>query len=120
MNTTVANRLDDVHPKMLAVRPRSSETDRKPLAEQEWRRQIGRMIERALVLSAMTAQELSYQMGYADQSALSRWIAAVERPQFDKLFAVDRFYDAWVIASAEHNPRLEVETVVRIRRKVAA
>jgi hypothetical protein len=113
MDKTVAERLADVHPKMLAAR---DEGDRKPLAERDWRRLVGQTIERALTLAHLTKQEVSYAMGYSDQSAVSRWIAGVERPLFDKLFAVDRFYDAWVIAAAEANPRADVQTVVTIRR----
>jgi hypothetical protein len=119
MADSMRDRLDAVHPKMLAAELRpQAKADRKPLAEAEWRRQIGRLIERALELAHLTKQDISAAMGYEppDQSAISRWIAGVERPQFDKLFAVDRFYDAWVIASAEANPRVEVETVVRVRR----
>lgn len=104
--------LDDVQPRMAKVLP-------KRLAEAEWRAQIGKSIERSLALSGLTKQELSYAMGYQDQSALSRWIAGVERPLFDKLFAVDLFYDAWVIATAEGNPRVEVKTVIEIRRRTA-
>lgn len=113
MDSKVTNQLAAVHPKMLAS---SIAPDRKPLAEADWRRHIGQTIERALELAHLTKQEVSDSMGYADQSALSRWISAVERPHFDKLFSVDRFYDAWVIACAEANPRIEVETVVRVAR----
>lgn len=102
-----------VHPKMLAA---AHESDRKRLAEQEWRRHIGKTIERALALAHLTKQEISYAMAYEDQSAISRWISGVERPLFDKLFAVDGFYDAWILACAEGNPRIEVETTMRLRR----
>lgn len=113
MPRTVAERLSSVHPKMLAA---PSEGDRKPLAESDWRRHIGRTIERALELAHLTKQGISDDMGYSDQSAISRWMSATERPHFDKLFAVDGFYDAWVIACAEANPRIEVETTIRLKR----
>jgi len=117
MASTLRDRLDDLHPKMLAASLRDdTKADRKPLAEREWRRQIGQTIERALALAELTKQEISHAMGYSDQSAISRWIAGTERPLLDKLFAVDRFYDAWVIACAEKNPRLEVITEIRVRR----
>ena len=113
MADTVDDRLAAVQRKMLAAALRA---DRKPLAEPvEWRRQIGRLIDRALILARLTKQEMSHAMGYRDQSALSRWISGVERPLLDKLFAVDRFYDAWVIACAEGNPRIEVSTAITIR-----
>lgn len=113
MADTIARPLPPLHPKMLAAR---IEGDRKPLAEPDWRRHVGRLIERALALAPLTKQDISHAMGYQDQSAVSRWISGVERPLLDKLFAVDRFYDAWVIACAEANPRIEVTTAITIRR----
>ena len=114
---SVSDRLTTVHPKMLAADLRGgAKADRKPLAAINWRREIGRTIERALTLGRLTKQEMSHAMGYQDQSAISRWIAGVERPLLDKLFAVDAFYDAWVIACAEGNPRIEVTTAITIRR----
>lgn len=86
----------------------------KPVAL-DWRRHIGGTIDRALTLARLSKQELSFAMGYPDQSALSRWISGVERPLLDKLFAVDRFYDAWIIACAEGNPRIAVTTAITVR-----
>lgn len=108
---SLRKKLADVHTVM-------AKADRKPLAEteDEWRRRIGRTIERAIELAGTTKQHLSDDMGYTDQSAVSRWISAAERPLFDKLFAVDGFYDAWVIACAEGNPRVQVETIIRVPR----
>lgn len=117
MAPTIRDRMADVHPKMIAAQLRSdAKGDRNPLAETDWRRQIGQMIERALTLSGLTKQAISHAMGYQDQSAVSRWIAGVERPLLDKLLAVEGFYDGWVIACAEANPRIEVTTVVTIRK----
>lgn len=113
MADSVDDRLDRPQRKMIAA---TMDSDRKPLAAIDWRRRIGKTIERALTLARLTKQEMSHAMGYRDQSALSRWISSVERPQFDKLFAVDRFYDAWLIACAEANPRIEVSTEIKIRR----
>lgn len=83
-------------------------------AQAMWRHRIGKMIVRAIALSGMTAQELSYQMGYQDSSTLSRWVSGKERPCFDKLFAVDAFYDAWVFACAEGNPRAKVKGYITL------
>lgn len=116
MSPTIPDRMAAVHPNMIAARLRSdTKADRNPLAATDWRRQIGLTIERALTLAAISKQEISHAMGYQDQSAISRWIAGVERPLLDKLLAVDGFYDGWVIACAEANPRIEVTTVVTIR-----
>lgn len=112
MDPTLAKRLSDVHPKPVAAH---IEGERKPLAACDWRRHIGQTIDRALTLANITKQEMSHAMGYQDQSALSRWISGVERPLLDKLFAIDKFYDAWVIACAEANPRVEVTTQISIK-----
>ncbi len=107
-------------PKKVAVSRDGGETDRKPLAEQAWREQIGRAIDRALTLARLTKQEASYAMGYADQSALSRWIAATERPLFDKLFAVEPLRASLVVALSElAGEAVEISTTVTIRRRVA-
>lgn len=98
-----------------ALRPQMAKAECKPVAESDWRRHIGQTIDRALTLAGVTKQEMSHAMGYQDQSALSRWISGVERPLLDKLFAVDRFYDAWVIACAEANPRIEVTTQILVK-----
>lgn len=113
MPTSITDRLANVHPKMLRV---DSESDRKKVAEQ-LRPVIGRLVERALDLASVTKQDAAFQMGYTDQGALSRWCSGVERPLFDKLFIVDGFEDAWLVALAERNPQMEVETVVKIRRR---
>jgi hypothetical protein len=113
MAPTIPDRVAGVQPKMLAA---GIEPERKRLAEHEGRRRVGTLIDRALALARMTKQELSYAMGYQDQSAVSRWISGVERPLLDKLFAVDRFYDGWVIACAEANPRIAVTTTITIQQ----
>lgn len=107
MATTVAERLSNVHPKMLAAQ---SEGLRKKLV-------VGRRVERALELLGITKQDAAFRMGYSDSSVLSRWFNATERPQFDKLEAIDGFDGAYAIALAENNPGMEVETFVRIRVK---
>lgn len=109
---TLADRLADVHPQMLRA---DHEGDRKNLAE-DLRPVIGRLVERAIKLLDLTKQDAAFQMGYADQGTVSRWCSGVERPCFDKLFVIDGFEDAWVLAIAERNPSMEVETTVTIRR----
>lgn len=108
---TVADRLADMHPQMLRVDPAA---DRKKLAD--LRAVIGRLVERALELLGVTKQDAAFQMGYKDAGAVSRWCSAVERPLFDKLFALEGFEVAWVLAMAERNTRIEVATVITIRR----
>ena len=114
----MADRLAGVHPQMLrapseAERERS-EADRKKLVD--LRRVIGRLVERALELAGVSKQEAAHHMGYADQGVVSRWCSAVERPLFDKLFGIDGFELAWIVAMAERNPQMQVHTTVTIPR----
>lgn len=102
---------------MLAVR---GEGLRKPLAE-DCRSLIGRVIERALSLAALTKQDVSHRMGYGtNQAPLSRWIAGAETPQFAKLFAVAELRVPLVIALAEIVEGVEVVTEIRVTRRLAS
>lgn len=111
MDSIVNDRLADLHPQMLRAR---GEADRKKLAD--LRPVVGRLVERALELAGLSKQETAFAMGYSDAGTISRWCSGVERPLFDKLFTVPGFQDAYVLALAEGNPRMEVETIVKIRR----
>lgn len=111
MPTSIADRLAGVHPQMLRA---GIEGDRKKVAD--LRPVIGRLVERALELAELTKQDAAYRMGYRDAGTISRWCSAVERPLFDKLFTLDGFEAAWMLALAERNPKMEVETIVKIRR----
>jgi hypothetical protein len=127
MQTSVANQQAARHP-LNHAEPLGHEQIRnaakcKELAEQDWRGRIGYTILRALEIAHISKLEMSHAMGYADgdQSTIARWIRATERPLFDRLFAAreglgERFYDAWVVACAEQNPRLEVTTTIRVKR----
>lgn len=113
-------------PLLGAARPRKSvdvqgesriaagEPDRKPFAE--YAPQLGRAIERALVLANLTKQDAAWRMGYQDASALSRWISGVETPQFARLFGLPELRSALVIALAELAEDVEVTTTIQIRR----
>lgn len=119
MNDSMRDRLADVHPQMLRAsseRPaRAGESDCKKVAD--LRTVIGRLVERALEIAGVRKQEAAFQMGYSDQGTVSRWCSGVERPLFDKLFMVEGFEDAWMLALAERNPQMEVETRILVRRR---
>ena len=108
---SLAEKLESVHPKVLAAQ---IEADRKPLAE-DWKRLMGQSLERALMLARLTKQDVSYRMGYEDQSALSRWISGVERPQFDKLWAVEELRQPLVQCLAEL-AGADVQVEIRFKR----
>lgn len=101
--------------KMLAM---GGEGLRKPLAELDHRRAIGRAIERALEYADLTKQQASGLMGYPDQSALSRWISGAETPQLAKLWTLGpRFRHGFVIALADNaaDDGVEVRTTITLR-----
>lgn len=95
---------------------RGAKADRKPLAVDEPRRAMGRVVSRALELAQLTKQQASEAMGYGtDQSAISRWISSAERPQFDKLWAISpRMQRALVTAFAEASGDVRVRTVIEV------
>lgn len=112
MNPKVAERLADVHPQMLRAK---SEGDRKKLAE-DLRPVIGQLVARTFQLMGISKQEAAYQMQYDDPGTVSRWCSGTERPLFDKLFAIEGFEVAYVLAIAERHQQIEVETVIKVRR----
>ena len=99
--------------KMLAIRELRGEADRKPLAVAEISRVIGRAIERALIAAGMEKKAAAAEMGYADQSALSRWIAGIETANFAKLWSLGApFQRELVIALAAECAAIRVDTVL--------
>ncbi len=111
MSATVPDRLAGVHPKMLRAQ---SEGHRKDLAD--LRLVIGILVARTFELMGITKQDAAYRMQYRDAGTISRWCSGTERPLFDKLFTIDGFEVAYVLAIAERNQQIEVTTVVTIRR----
>lgn len=122
MASSLTDRLAGLHPKMLRAesesQKRAGETESKKLAD--LRPFIGKLVERALELLGITKQDAAFRMGYSDAGTISRWCSGTERPALDKLFAIDGFRVALVLALAECTEELEAETVVRVpRRKIA-
>ncbi len=111
---TIPDRLEAVHPKMLRASSARGEGDRKKLAD--LRPVIGQLVARTFELMGVTKQDAAYRMQYRDAGTISRWCSGTERPLFDKLFTIDGFAVAYVLAIAERNPEIEVTTVVTIRR----
>lgn len=106
MAPTVTDRLAGVHPQMLKAQ---GEGLRRKLV-------VGRRVERTFELLGITKQDAAFRMGYSDSGVVSRWCSAMERPLFDKLETIDGFEDAYTIALAEQNPRMEVTTQILVRR----
>lgn len=84
---------------MLTMR---GESLRKPLADLDEARIVGRFVERALVFADITKQDAAFRLGYSDQSAVSRWVAGVETPQLAKLWTLGRrFRTGFLLAVAD-------------------
>ena len=109
--------LDSIPRKSIAM---GSESLRKKFAvdDDTVRRAIGRAIERALQIAGMQKGEAAHEMGYGtNQAPLSRWIAGEENPQIAKLWSIERFRVAFVLAlSEELKGAAEVITTITIRR----
>ena len=94
---------------------------RKPLAMVEISRVIGRSIERALIAAGLEKKAAAAEMGYADQSALSRWIAGIETANFAKLWSLGAaFQRELVIALAAECAAIHVDTVLTVKDRRTA
>lgn len=78
---------------------------------------LGAVIERAISLSGLTKDQAAQEMGYANGSLVSRWIANLEPPNLTRIWAVTALRAGLVAALAEQaGAQVEVETSIRIRR----
>lgn len=110
MTRSVADQLNDVHPRMLRAK---GEGDPQELGKQ----QIGRAIESALDRARLTKQAAAYAMGYSDSGVMGRWISGTETPQFARLWTLgERFRQELVAALAEAAGGAEIETTIKFRR----
>jgi transcriptional regulator with XRE-family HTH domain len=82
----------------------------------DFRVSVGNAIQRAASLVGWSLKELAGKVA-RDPRQVARWIAGVERPHFDALFAVEELRQPLVVALAElAGDQVEIETVVRVRR----
>jgi hypothetical protein len=108
-NSTIADRLADVHPQMLRV---EGETDPQLLGKA-----IGRAIDQALRRCHLTNKEAAFRMRYTDSAVVGRWIAYTETPQLARLRMLgDTFWCELLIALAEGVPGIEKQTQLVMRR----
>lgn len=102
------NKLDDVSPSM-------AKADLKKV-DLAWREQIGAAIARAIALAGLTRKEAAAALA-KDEATVARWVAGIERPMFDALWAVPVLRTPLIQALAEMAEGVVVETVVRMRRR---
>jgi transcriptional regulator with XRE-family HTH domain len=96
----------------LAPSPESGDTP-------EWREKVGRAVDRARQLRGWNLDEFAEAVK-RDARQVARWINGTERPQFDAIYAVPSLRQPMVIALCElAGDGVEIETVIRVVRKVA-
>lgn len=118
MSANLSRTLPGAPRKGLAMRPDMSEAARKSFADVADLSEIGRIIERAIELSSKEKKVLAGAMGYADPSALSRWIAGLEAASFARLWSVRWLRPSLVAALAERaGLGVETKTVITITRR---
>jgi len=97
--------------KVVAKASLPSEGDRKRFAVS-----FRKAVDRAVTLSGMTKQEFAGLMGYADASALSRWISGAEPVNVDRLWDCETIHPFLITALAEQAGGVVIETTVHVRR----
>jgi hypothetical protein len=88
--------------------PEVRKTDLEP-----WRVRFGGVVR--IVRGTLSLKEFADAID-RDERQIARWESGEDRPQFDAIFAVDRFQAPLIAAMAGLSECVEVETVVRIRR----
>ena len=100
------NSLDDVTPKM-------AKAEFKNLELEDFRAEIGRAIQRAISIAGRSQKEVAGLIG-CDVAQMARWIAGTERPQFDRLFAVEELRWPLIQGLAA---LAQAEVITEIRRR---
>lgn len=113
MSTSLAHRLGTLPAKKLAKATLESEAPSKFLGASR----LGRVLERCFEHAHMTKDQASREMGYADASTVSKWIAGEVPFNFWRLWSCETLQGAFIAALAEDaGSRVEIETLVRVRR----
>jgi transcriptional regulator with XRE-family HTH domain len=86
-------------------------------ADQDWRRAVGRAIQRAVALRGWSLKEFAVAVD-RDPRQCARWLSGGERPQLDALFSVEDFRHPLVQALGEL-AGADVEVTVRLRMESA-
>src|SRR5688572_2061024 len=90
-----------------------AKADRKELAV-DWRQTQAKVFVRVLELGSMTLHELSQTLGYSDQSQVSRWSSAADRPQWDKVASVPQLAP-WIPVAWAEACGSDVQLVITVR-----
>ena len=87
----------------------------KEIEKRDFRAEIGHAVQRALSVAGRTQKEAAGMIG-VDVAQVARWIAGTERPQMDRLFAIEELRQPLIVALAELAENVEVVTEIRFRK----
>lgn len=105
MGSSVADRLADVHPRMLGMGAKGD--------PQKTGLVVGQLLARALDYAGIEVKEAAARMGYGDPTTLYRWIAGKEQPNFEKLSLLgDKFNEGVALGFASSCRTLRVRWTV--------
>jgi ribosome-binding protein aMBF1 (putative translation factor) len=82
------------------------------IPEMNFKRAIGGAIQRAVALVGWSNKEAAAKVG-TDDSSFGKWISGAERPQFDRLFAVEELRWPLIQALAQLDEKNEIVTTIR-------
>lgn len=91
-----------------------AKVDRKKVAV-DWKQLQASVFLRVLDLGRMSLKELAHELGYPDQSAVSRWGSALDRPQWDRIASVDQL-KPWISVAWGEATGADVHVTVTVRR----
>lgn len=103
-------RLESLQPRM--ARADLNKVENRP---EDWRSRLGSAISQAIAAIGWSQKEAAAALDI-DQGQFAKWIHGTERPQFDRLFAVDVLRGPLVIALARLSGECEITTQISIKR----
>lgn len=103
-------------PRALPVRAeKCAKADLRKPEMADYRALLGSAINRARLRCEWSLKEFADQVG-RDERQVARWLAGIERPHWDVLFALEVFRHPLIVALAElGGDAVEIETIVRLR-----
>ena len=93
----------------------NAKADHKEVAVVDWRGLQAKAFRRVFELGGMTLHEVSHALGYRDQSQVSRWASAADRPQWDRIAEVPQLA-AWIPVAWAEATVADVSVTVIVRK----
>jgi DNA-binding transcriptional regulator YiaG len=97
-------------------KPRMAKAGLDDLRKTEIWRELGTAIASVRAHEKLTLKEFAAALG-RDERQIARWESGEERPQLETVFAIARFREPLVFALAAQTATLELDVVVRQRRR---